>query len=72
MAKFRKINLSIKRLNGYGQYQIEANYRGKNISVHTTNSECFDWLDDDSNKELHLQAKKYAYNRVVLAYQNRY
>jgi hypothetical protein len=70
MAKFRKVELSISRANGYGQYYLSANYKGKQIKVHTTNSECFDWLNDDSNKEKHLEAKQYAYRTIVNAYKN--
>lgn len=71
MAKFRKIELSISKANGYGQYYLNANYKGKQINVHTTNSECFDWLNDDSNKEMHLEAKQYAYRTIVNAYENK-
>jgi hypothetical protein len=70
MATFRKVNLEISRGNGYGQYIITATYRGKEVKVRTTNSECFDWLNDDSNKEKHQEAKRYAYNAVVRAYEN--
>ena len=70
MAKFRKVELSISRANGYGQYYLTANYKGKQIKVHTTNSECFDWLNDDSNKEKHPEAKQYAYRTIVNAYEN--
>jgi hypothetical protein len=70
MANFRKIELNIARGNGYGQYYILANYKGKKIEVHTTDSECFDWLNDDSNKKKHLEAKRYAYYMVVESYKN--
>ena len=65
MANFRKLNLEISRGNGYGQYYVSCVYKGKNIKVHTTNSECFDYLEDDSNKVKHLEAKQYAYNLIV-------
>lgn len=70
MARFRKVNLEISRLSGYGQYLITANYKGKEVKAHTTDSECYDWLEDDSNKELHLEAKRHAYYKVVSAYNN--
>ena len=72
MATFRKIKLEIRRANGYGQYTVSANYRGKEVKAHTTDSECFDWLNDDTNKEMHLEAKRYAYSLIVNAYKNRY
>ena len=67
MATFRKVQLSIVRGNGYGQYIVIGNYKGKEIKVHTTNSECYDWLNDDSNKKKHQEAKRYAYNTIVNA-----
>lgn len=70
MANFKKIELSIGRGNGYGQYYILANYKNKTIEVHTTNSECFDWLNDDSNKQKHKEAKQYAYRMIVETYKN--
>lgn len=70
MITFRKVKLEISRANGYGQYYITAFYKNKNVKVHTTNSECFDWLNDDSNKEKHQEAKRYAYNSIVNAYEN--
>ena len=67
MATFRKVQLLIVRGNGYGQYIVIGNYKGKEIKVHTTNSECYDWLNDDSNKKKHQEAKRYAYNAVINA-----
>ncbi len=70
MTTFRKVKLEISRGNGYGQYIISATYRGKNVKAHTTDSECYDWLNDDSNKVLHQEAKKHAYHKIVRAYEN--
>ena len=70
MATFRKVNLEIRKANGYGQYIISATYKGKDLEVHTTDSECYDWLDDDSNKQKHQEAKRYAYSKIVTAYNN--
>ena len=70
MATFRKIELSISRGNGYGQYVVTATYKGKIIKAHTTDSECFDWLEDDSNKTKHQEAKRHAYTKIVTTYKN--
>lgn len=43
---------------GYGQYTL----RGLGISAHCTDSEMWDWCDDDENEEKHLNAKQAAYN----------
>ena len=70
MATFKKVELSISKASGYGQYYITAKYKGKELKVHTTNSECYDWLNDDSNKEKHQEAKRYAYGVIINAYKN--
>jgi hypothetical protein len=70
MAKFRKVELRISKANGYGSYYITARYKGKDIKVHTNDSECFDYLNDDEDKERHQQAKRYAYSKVVSAYKD--
>lgn len=69
-ATFRKVEFTMSRGYGYGQYYIEARYRGKDIKVHTTNSEAWDWIKDDSNKEKHQDAKRYCYYQIVEAYNN--
>ena len=68
MASFRKIKLEISKTNGYYQYVISAKYRGKYISTHSSNSQAFDWLNDDSNKEKHLEAKRACYYAIVTKY----
>ena len=62
----------MSRANGYGQYYIHANYKGVNITVHTTDSETWDWLEDDSNKEKHIEAKRHCYKEIVRAYNESY
>jgi len=68
MATFRKVNLTISKKSGYGQYEISAQYKGKAIAVHSTDSEAYDWLNDDSNKEKHQDAKRACYSAIVSAY----
>lgn len=68
MATYRKLELQISRGNGYGQYIVSSKYRGKDIKAHTTNSECYDWLNDDTNKAKHLEAKTYAYRLITRTY----
>jgi len=68
MATFRNIDLMIRKTSIYGRYVINAKYKGRDVIVYTTDSECFDWLNDDSNKEKHLQAKRHTYSKVVEQY----
>lgn len=71
MATFRKVNLEIYRASGHGSYIVKAHYKGVEVKAHTHDSECFDWLEDDSNKEMHQQAKRVAYGLIRRAYENR-
>lgn len=70
MATFRKVQIEIKRKSGYGQYEVSAMYKGKLIKAHTTDSEMFDWLDDDSNKIKHQEAKQRAYSLIRRTFEN--
>lgn len=69
-GKFRKIEFSVSHTHSYGRYIIDANYRGKHIRVSTTDSEAWDWLDDDSDKEKHRDALRHCYNKITAAYYN--
>lgn len=68
MATFRKIKLEMSS-RGRGQYTISAMYKGEQINVHSTDSETYDWLNDDSNKEKHQDAKRSAYSAIVRQYE---
>lgn len=76
-TKFEKSGLIIENASigrhsrgGYGQYLIKGIVNGVSISVHSTNSEAFDWFNDDSNIEKHEEAI-YAVNMALeLAYNN--
>ena len=68
MAKFRKVEFNMSRGNGYGQYLIHAKYKGKDVVAHTTDSEAWDYLNDDSNREKHNDAKRHCYYKIVNAY----
>lgn len=54
---FKVEDLSITRGNGYGQYYVTTVVNGDKIKAHTTNSEAFDWFNDDENLEKHEEAK---------------
>lgn len=69
MAVFNKVEMSMLRTNMYGHYILRAKYRGKNLSIITTNSEAFDWLDDPSDKQKHLEAKRYCLGKIREAYE---
>lgn len=68
MISFRKVKMSISKGNCYGQYFVTAHYKGKDITAHTTDSEAYDYLYDDSNKAKHLEAKQHCYYKIVEQY----
>lgn len=68
MAKFRKVEFYMSRGNGYGQYLIHAKYKGKDLVIPTTDSEAWDYINDDSNKEKHMNAKRHCYYKIVNHY----
>lgn len=61
---YRQVEFSMERMQGYGHYKIISVYRGKLIKVMTTDSMIWDYLDDSSDKELHMEAKKACYQKI--------
>lgn len=49
-------------LISYGEYML----RGLNASVRCTDSEVWDWCNDDSNEFKFEEAKKTAYNMLTM------
>lgn len=70
MAQFRKIQFDIKKTSIYGHYRIESNYKGVPISVITTDSEAYDYVNDQNNREKHRNALRHCYYNIVEAYNN--
>lgn len=65
---FRKVSFTMDLYHIYGHYVIKANYRGKKIKTITTDSEAWDWIDDESNKKKYNEARKHCYNKIVSSY----
>ncbi len=71
-GSFNKVNFTISRTNQYGIYQITATYKGRDIITSTTDSEAYDFIDDDSNRTKQNDALRHCYNKIVAAYNSRY
>jgi hypothetical protein len=65
MQSFRKVKFTMERSSGYGQYIIKGSYKGKDIKVSTTDSEAWDWFNDDSNPKKHMDAKRHCYMKII-------
>ena len=64
------VDVKVRRADGYGQYFISGVVEGVEVKVRDTNSECFDWIDDDSNIEKHIEAKEYAHRKLCRTYED--
>lgn len=65
-------DVTISRKSGYGQYQVTGYVNGTLVKAHTTNSEAFDWFNDDDNMEKHIEAVNYCYSLIETTYENQY
>ena len=72
MGKFRRVAFTMERTHMYGHYYIFATYKGKKIKVLTTDSETWDFLDDESDKERHQDARRACYYAIARAYNELY
>jgi hypothetical protein len=63
-------NISIQKTTRYGHFELSGMVNGKSIKIITTNSEAFDWLNDDENEEKHLEAIAYCERMLEMAYNN--
>ena len=63
-------NANIKRGNGYGQYIVTGTVNGVDVTARTTNSEAFDWFNDDSNEDKNIDAVDYVNSLLERTYEN--
>lgn len=62
------INFDMIKGDGYGQYYIIANYKGVDLKIHTNNSDAWDWIEDESDEEKHIQALRFCYHVIIDKY----
>ena len=67
---FRRVEFTIT-LTGYGQYMLEASYKGKDIKVHVTDSSLFDDVDEDSDTK-RMESLRSCYRYIVSEYNRIY
>lgn len=60
-GSFNNLIFKMENTNSYGCYLITARYRGKEIKSFTTDSQAWDWLDDDSDKIKQDSARAHCY-----------
>lgn len=62
--------ITIKGTKYYGHYRITGVVNGTQVSCITTDSEAFDYLNDEDNQEKHEQALAHCVMQLELAYEN--
>ena len=62
--------IAIKRTSQYGHYRIMGVVNGTEVSCITTDSEAFDYINDEVNQEKHEQALAHCAMKLELAYEN--
>ena len=62
--------IKIERTKSYGHYRITGMVNGIAVSAITTDSEAFDYLNDEDNEEKHEQALAHCEYKLIQAYEN--
>lgn len=70
MKNLKITESGIRRKGGYGQYEVYGIVNGVEIKGHSTNSEAFDWINDDDNMEKHLEAIDYVESFLIRLYED--
>jgi hypothetical protein len=63
-------DITITRLSGYGQYLITGVVNGVEVTARTTDSEAFDYLNDDDYPEKQQQAIEHCTYKLEQAFEN--
>lgn len=58
---FRGVRFVMEKTDHTGWYFITSCYHRTYVRVVTDNSYAWDWIDDDSDKSKHVNAKRYCY-----------
>lgn len=62
-ATYKDIDFTMTK-TGYGQYTLSAVVEGRTIKLHSTDSEMYDYLDDEEDEIKHNDALEAAWRAV--------
>lgn len=62
--------ITIKRTSSYGHYRVTGVVEGTEVSCITTDSEAFDYLNDDENSDKQAAAQAHCEMILELTYEN--
>jgi hypothetical protein len=62
--------IKIERTKSYGHYRVTGLVNGIEVSAITTDSEAFDYLNDEDNQEKHERALNHCITKLINTYEN--
>lgn len=62
--------ITIKRTKSYGHYRVTGTINSTEVSCITTDSEAFDYLNDDENSDKQAAAQAHCEMILELTYEN--
>ena len=62
--------IRIERTKSYGHYRVTGTINGTEVSCITTDSEAFDYLNDDENSDKQAAAQAHCELLLTLTYEN--
>ena len=62
--------IRIERTKSYGHYRVTGTINGTEVSCITTDSEAFDYLNDDENSDKQAAAQAHCEMILELTYEN--
>lgn len=62
-GRFNRVEFTMTPV-GRGQYRIEAGYRGRRVTASSTDSEAYDFLDDEGDRERQRDALRHCWRRI--------
>lgn len=66
----KKTEIKIERTRSYGHYKVTGIVNGIEVSAITTDSQAFDYLNDENNEEKREKALLHCITKLELAYEN--
>ena len=68
--KTKVTEIEIKRTSSYGHYRITGLVNGTEVSCITTDSEAFDYLNDEEYPEKHEEAQAHCECKLIETFNN--
>ena len=67
---YRNVKFKIEKVHGDKSYDIIAIYKGIAIKAHTTDTKCWDNLENEQDPLMFNESRKHCYDKIVAAYKS--